>query len=70
MRILKTYTEEERQSLYEGFISVWNETPDFVKHRFLKEQNCVLCKKCFDEVGQTQAAVKADKIAKYGNKNN
>ena len=57
MRELITYTDEEREKLYNDFIMVWQNTPEFVRHKFVKELNCVLCKTCFDEVSMNPSVL-------------
>lgn len=59
------YTSEEKESFYTHFMSIWSVLPESVRHKFLREQKCLLCDTCTFKLKEIQESVISERAAKY-----
>jgi hypothetical protein len=58
-------TQEDNESFYNHLMSIWEITPDKVKERFRRNQQCLMCDECKGYVSSVQKAIIEAKKKKY-----
>jgi hypothetical protein len=64
MKTENQFSTQELEDFYTHLKNLLEIIPDVVKHRYLSENNCILCKNCTEYLVSVQKQVRQDKAEK------
>ncbi len=60
---------QDNEAFYRHLLNIWEITPEAVKEKFKRSQQCMLCKDCKEYIENLQRDIREAKMLKYAEQN-